>query len=181
MPRKPSSRIEIVGDGTAKVELTRGLWATIDESDVLIVAPYKWRAKPGKKTMYAVRSDNTKNYNDYHMHRQIAGLGQSKLSIDHIDRDGLNNTRSNLRIANAQLQGLNMSQRSDCTTGVPGVALHHGKWRARVAVNGKRYTLGYYSNMADATHVMNTVNAIIESLLTEMIPTLEVRVHEVAA
>jgi hypothetical protein len=68
-------------------------WAVIDEADIPLVEPYGWRLVTG----YA-RSGRAG-----WMHRLIVGLPKQRPSrkhalTDHIDRDGLNNTRANLRI-----------------------------------------------------------------------------------
>lgn len=62
-------------------------------------------------------------------------------SIDHIDKNKLNNSISNLREASQSCNCKNASTRSDNTSGVKGVNWHSGNkiWIARIAVNGKDY------------------------------------------
>ena len=43
-----------------------------------------------------------------------------------------------------------LGPRKDNTSGVRGVSLSHGKWRARVRHNRREYSGGVYDNLADA-------------------------------
>jgi hypothetical protein len=83
------------------------------------------------------------------MHRLIMGVTDQKVLIDHVDRDGLNNRRSNLRIADRSLNAHNCKVREDSTTGIRGVSSYWRKGKSRgyvaycayVNVNGKRTIL----------------------------------------
>ena len=87
--RKP----KIVGDGTATVLLTRGLQAVIDEQDAEAVSEVLWTAHTVKGRQYA------RNAKLGLMHRFILGYPETT-DIDHLDGDGLNNRRSNLKPCN---------------------------------------------------------------------------------
>jgi hypothetical protein len=175
-PRK-ASRIEFVGDGTAKVELTQGLYATIDAQDAETVGLFKWHAVRSGKTHYA-RTCTKKlgKFRSAQMHRMIAGLDpESSAQIDHIDRDGLNNRRANLRITGGTLQKLNQTVRLDNTSGVTGVHLRpDGKWQARIGLYGKRYNLGVFATSEEAVHARKMarqiVTDIVEPLIGQAIP-----------
>jgi hypothetical protein len=91
------------------------------------------------------------------MHRVIAERGGMDMTntIDHINRNPLDNRRSNLRPATQQQQNCNQGKQSNNTSGVRGVGWHKfkQKWRARIKLNGKRLELGYFDNLEDATRV----------------------------
>ena len=73
-----------------------------------------------------------------------------KDQIDHIDRDKANNCFSNLREASNAQNCQNRKKRSDNASGCPGVDRHHGRWSARIQVNGKRIFLGAFAHKDEA-------------------------------
>lgn len=84
-----------------EIQLTRGGVAFVDDADYEEISKYKWqlRPKPGGVVFYAARSywfEKRKIVNVY-MHRHIVMPPATHL-IDHIDGNGLNNQRANLRI-----------------------------------------------------------------------------------
>ena len=70
----------------------------------------------------------------------------SNNSIDHIDRDSINNHISNLRVANMSEQNLN----KDCVINQKGYYFDRGKWKAQIRINGKQIYLGYFEKEEDA-------------------------------
>lgn len=159
MPRRQPSRIRIDGD-FAYVELTQGKEAIIDVADVIAVADISWHAVRNHTVFYA-RGYCPVSKRSQGMHQVIMGAK----NCDHINRDGLDNRRSNLRYANGSIQKWNQGVRRDCTSGVPGVHLRpDGTWQARVSVEGTRYSLGCFENFADAKRCRESVMKIIEDL-----------------
>ena len=73
-------------------------------------------------------------------------------SVDHANRDTLDNRLENLRLATASGQRLNASMRSDNRSGYRGVNWHRGsnKWVAQVVDDGRRRALGYFTAVEDA-------------------------------
>ena len=73
-------------------------------------------------------------------------------SIDHIDRDKLNNSIDNLRVATNSQQQHNTGMRNDNTSGESNVYWHKpaGKWYVIVTVNNNRRSGGYFINKEDA-------------------------------
>jgi hypothetical protein len=86
----------------------------------------------------------------YHLlHRRIMNIADPKVYIDHIDNNPLNNTKSNLRVSNAQLNGQNKKKRStNCTSNYMGVYLKkdrkYKKWASSIRVDGRDKHLGYF-------------------------------------
>jgi len=76
------------------IPLTRGLFAIVDADDYLWLSKYTWFAEGTDKNFYAVRKAGGKSIK---MHRQIMNA-PDHLVVDHIDHNGLNNRKENLRI-----------------------------------------------------------------------------------
>lgn len=81
------------------------------------------------------------------LHRYLFLPIPSKKEIDHIDGNGLNNKRSNLRLCT---RSENNANRID--NGSKGVHFEKqtGKFRAMIWKDNKKYSLGRFSNFADA-------------------------------
>lgn len=150
---KEPRQIVIFGE-SAYVPLTKGHLAIIDSADVNLIVSYHWHAKEkffsdGRlKCVYAVsRYRNKSTY----LHRIILDC-QDGLLVDHIDGDGLNNKRSNLRIATHSENSRNQRYRTDNKSGVKGVAFHKdtGKWQAFIRVGNKQRHLGLFANKENA-------------------------------
>lgn len=120
-----------------KIEINTGQYALVDDEDYEVVRDYKWRLHGGR---YASTGDKT-----VFMHRLILGASVPKwpqAHIDHINNDGLDNRRSNLRVTNSKGNNWNAKRRKDNTTGYKGVAKLRDKFRAYIFVNGKQIYLG---------------------------------------
>ena len=87
----------------------------------------------------------------YQNHRLIYAMYHGKYepddkSIDHRDRNKLNNDPSNLNVVSRRANQNNQGMRSDNTSGVKGVCYHKqkNKWMARIKIKGKSRHLGYH-------------------------------------
>ena len=139
----------------------RGLFTIIDDRDYRSVIPYKWHGEKKKlsKTIY-VSTKIKRNIVTY-LHRFITNAKTGE-EIDHVDMNGLNNCRSNLRIVNKSQNMRNTSIRSDNTSGYKGVfKIKYGKhnrlekWCACIHINGKPKRLGNFWNKKDAALAYN--------------------------
>jgi hypothetical protein len=144
---------EIVIDGdVAYVPLTQGLVAVIDASDVALVRGMKWAAVLQYRVHYAVTSvlDGGKR-RILPMHRLLMGQPKGK-GIDHIDSNGLNNRKANLRVASVSENARNTGRKASNSSGVKGVSWRadRQKWQVHIRVDGKRLSLGHYTELADA-------------------------------
>lgn len=84
------------------------------------------------------------------MHRFIMNDPKSKY-VDHIDRDGLNNKKSNLRLCNAKESACNRGAQANSTSKFKGVSwiASRRKWQATIGHNGLIHFLGYFKNEKD--------------------------------
>jgi hypothetical protein len=89
-----------------EIKLTRGLVTQVDDEDYEYLNQFKWYAeyKKGGKYTYAIR--NSSDRTTEAMHRIIMGT-PAGLLVDHIDHNGLNNQKSNLRNCTHDQNGIN--------------------------------------------------------------------------
>jgi len=145
MPKKPIRQIRVEGN-IAYVPLKRGYEATIDVADVHLVDAWNWYALVKLRTVYAVRwAYSGPNRRAVWMHRVIMG-DPVGLQIDHIDGEGLNNQRANLRAATGQQNMHNRRVNRNSVSGIKGVRFveSRGKWQARIRLDGKSRCLGHH-------------------------------------
>jgi len=140
-----------------EIELSQGLKAVVDDADADLAA-VKWRAMRCARTVYAFRSvrRNGRAMNVF-MHRIILGrkLGRNLLAgkqTDHIDCDGLNNARANLRPASPSQNKANARKIRSNTSGYRGVSWDRrkGKWAASIRIDGVQRRLGRYGSREEA-------------------------------
>lgn len=87
-------------------------------------------------------------------HRAVYALvnGSYEGDIDHINGDGTDNRIENLRVVSHSANMKNKKNYKNNKTGVTGVTYcnTHNLYVARIGVNGKKKTLGYFKNIKDA-------------------------------
>lgn len=143
-----------------EIRLTRGKVALIDDRDLEVVSKFSWSAYQSHKRWgwyaYAYTSPPRKYI---FMHRLILGLTEGDgLQVDHINRNGLDNRRRNLRIATPKQNQYNQGVRTHPKTSkYKGVSWNkvQGEWVANIRVNGRKLYLGGYSNEEDAARAYN--------------------------
>lgn len=138
------ARIE--GD-VAFIPLTRGNEAVIDAADVALTAGYRWFSHAGRHTVYASRNEKVGERRSMVLLHRVILSAPAGMLVDHIDGDGLNNRRSNLRLATAAENCRNQRLHKDSSSGLKGVSWHESanKWVAQIWANGKNNYLGVFS------------------------------------
>lgn len=133
----------------AYVTLTQGYEAVIDASDVQLVAGFNWYAKPHGRSVYAARTDAVSGQT-VRMHRLISQPPSGAVT-DHIDGDGLNNRRGNLRHASHVENCRNQRLAKNNTSGFKGVSWHKArrKWITQIAADGGRASV-YFDTQEEA-------------------------------
>lgn len=131
------------------IPLSNGMVAIVDATDFDWLSRLSWSAVWNSKTWYARTKSNESEW--AYMHRLILAPGHDE-ETDHKDSNGLNNRRSNLRIATHQKNSWNRGKRSDNKSGFIGVswATREQKWHSQIWIDDKRVHLGYFKNPIDA-------------------------------
>lgn len=118
------------------VPLYNGHFAKVDDEDYDKVMQYKWYKNNG----YAIASSSLVK-----MHRFVMNAPDG-LTVDHIDRDRLNNTKANLRVLSLAHNIHNCEKRSNTITRYKGVHKPKGKdyYQARCKMNKTQLYLGHF-------------------------------------
>ena len=133
-------------------------FAIIDAEDYEKVICYKWTLSiEGRNLAYAKSSlkENGKR-KSLSMHRLIMNPPKG-LQIDHINGNGLDNRKANMRIVTASQNSCNRravkNKKGKCI--YKGVNSHMGKWRAYIRISGKLHHLGYFDSQKEAARAYN--------------------------
>ena len=146
-----------------QIKLTNGGFAIVDGADYERLNQWNWRKLHQKgKSAYAMRCEyNSGEVTCYYMHREVIGAVDGEM-VDHIDHDGLNNQRENLRLCTQSQNNLNGRKRRGCSSEYKGVTWRKDtkKWQAQAWLDGKRNALGCYDLEADAAQAYNWFIAV---------------------
>ncbi len=142
-----------IGDAKMRrIKLTQGKFAIVDNKDYDRLSKFKWFARRGFSTFYAVRNVGV-NGNQRHlrMHRVIMKPPKDR-QIDHRNHNGLDNQRSNLRVCTHAENHYNQLPQKGCSSQFKGVSWHKHdqKWMSNILFNGKQFYLGYFDNEVSA-------------------------------
>ena len=136
------------------IRLTKGQAAIVDDEDYESLSKWNWYAQWSAftKSFYAARGSRKAGRRTILMHRELLGLTSgSKLCADHINRDTLDNRRSNLRVATRSQNRVNSRLRCDSLTGFKGVSnSKSGRYRAQIRNKGKNTYLGTFDTPEEA-------------------------------
>jgi len=137
------------------IPLTRGLFAKVDDADFEWLSQFKWHTDLKPHTCYAQRSvkrtENGKKVR-YGMRMHVAILGKREgFEIDHINNDGLDNRRENLRFCTRSQNNMNRKPQRLGRRGVTYDASKK-KWAAQIQIDRQNILIGRFTNPEDAAH-----------------------------
>ncbi len=137
------------------IPLSQDKFAIVDADDYEKLRKYKWYARKSLRTYYAVCYISGPKYlsrRNVYMHHLVIDIPDG-MCCDHINHNGLDNRKANLRAA-TQLQNLwnRRKYKSYAHSVYKGVdwARHTRRWRSRISVYGKRLHLGHFNNEIEA-------------------------------
>lgn len=140
-----------IPEDVRRIPVGRDHFALVDAADYPLVNYFNW---------YLLRGHNGKLYaytnGSVYMHRLIAGTPQG-METDHINGDGLDDRRANLRTATASQNRGNMgkpkrpdgSVHSSRYKGVSWDKVRE-RWQSKITANGVCRNLGRYDDEAEA-------------------------------
>lgn len=133
------------------IVLTQGKRTLVDDKDFEWLGQYHWYYVKDRLGGYAVCHDPNKHSRLIWMHRLINSTPKG-LQTDHINRNKLDNRRSNLRTSTRSGNALNIGIRASNTSGHTGVYWRKdiNKWQSKIMVNGKSFQLGFFKSVKEA-------------------------------
>jgi len=144
------------------INLSQGYKAIVDDEDYEYLNLFKWNVRIVNNTQYAKRSQRLPNATTIQMHRQILNV-ESGFMVDHINGNGLDNRKENLRIVTRSQNLMNSKKpKTGKTSKYKGVNFYKGSknatkcWRAEIRLNGKSIYLGAFYSEKDAAIAYNT-------------------------
>ena len=162
---KNTNRFDIFGDSIV-IWLDGGTKASyIDAADYPLIKDYYWRARRGGNKRGGIRrATHTEYYaissgDEQQMHNIIMGPAPDGKTVDHEDRNGLNNRRLNLRFVtpaeSAQNRGVNCNKTQSGYKGVRRYSRKPKLFEARIQINKKRISLGSFKTEEEAAEAYN--------------------------
>lgn len=133
----------------------RELGILVDDDDQWLLSTILWYVQDHGHVMTNLRRDHNSDAHVY-LHHMIMGCPiWDNLVVDHINRNPLDNRRSNLRWATFA-QNLRNNDHPLGQTGMRGTTISStGKYLSRVAWNGATYHLGTFNTLDEAVNARN--------------------------
>lgn len=136
---------------TKELILSRGLVTLVDDDVYAWTSQWKWTSFFSGSAFYAARRGPRPRQEVIYLHRVIMDAPKG-MDVDHINGDGLDNRRCNLRLATHSENMRNKSMQSNNTSGFKGVSWHkqNKKWTVTISTSGKDVYLGLFGNLEEA-------------------------------
>lgn len=146
---------QVIAKHFIKYEITNG-FVLIDIEDLELINKYTWHVNYNKagncyaRTTIRVEGKQKKVF----MHRLITGAKQG-FDIDHINRNGLDNRKINLRLVTRSQNAMNSVSNKNTSSKYKGVTWknNNNKWEVAITKLGQRYYLGLYQDEIQAAKV----------------------------
>lgn len=134
-----------------------------DEADREIVMPLKWHvmaSRPGGPLYASANVYVNDKRTKAKMHRLVVKAPQGAI-VDHINGDGLDNRRANLRLVTASQNLMNSRKPRRGNQRFKGVSFNKqaGRWCAYIKQDGHKRYLGHFSSEEDAARAYDTAAA----------------------
>lgn len=136
-----------------------GRFALVDPHDADRVLSERWHAtnvcpnRGDREILYATGRLTSGGY--AYLHRFILGITDRHTKVDHINHNGLDNRRCNLRIGSHQQNVFNRRPNLHATSQYKGVhwVKSRERWRAKIRFNGHAIHLGDFESEREAAEV----------------------------
>lgn len=131
------------------IPLSNGSFTLIDIDNFDVVCTHRWHLnKKDRSTSYAASVIDGEKIK---LHQLLLGKIDGFI-VDHINGDGLDNRRSNLRLVTQSQNHMNQKKRKDGTSPFKGVGWDKikGKWRAFIRKDGFQITIGHFNSEEEA-------------------------------
>jgi AP2 domain len=146
---------------SVEIPLSQGLVAIVDaDMKARVLGMRPWHAIVRPHTTYAKKSVRRADmrWTTLYLHTFITGWP----FVDHINGDGLDNRRANLRPADNRRNQQNSRRPAANTSGFKGVFWEAGRcnrWRAQIRVDGRKVHLGLFDDPTEAAKAYDSAAA----------------------
>ena len=140
---------------TKQIPLTQGKFAIVDDDVYEWASELKWHAVHKRNSFYVARSvGRWPHQARVYLHREILNA-PTGVVVDHVDGDGLDNRRVNLRLASNAENCRNRGHNANNGSGYKGVCWSRddAKWKAQIMINGKQVYLGLFESQEAAARI----------------------------
>lgn len=135
-----------------KLDSPQTIYAIVDDEDYEFLIRYNWTLRNGRCTQYAEAYINRHRVG---MHELIKPSDDPLITPDHKNRNGLDNRKNNLRLANKSQQMANRDK-YDGKYKYKGIRPNSGgRWSARIRKDHKEIYLGTFNSEIEAALAYN--------------------------
>jgi hypothetical protein len=137
-------------DNMKEIPLTQGKVALVDDEDYdRVMSMCKWQAIYSDGHWYAQGIQGGKHIL---MHRVLMDVNERYILVDHVNNDGLNNCRGNLRRCSPSQNMMNKIGKRNSICGYKGVVKHpkRRRYEAAIRLQGKRIYIGKFDTPEQA-------------------------------
>lgn len=134
------------------IDIGYGYFTRVSNKDYTALIKHAWHLDERNSKRYVRRREGPAHaQRKIYLHREIK-QAKKGVEVDHIDGNGLNNVRSNLRMSTRTQNSANKSKQQNNTSGYKGVYWHkaNNKWAAHIQVNKKSIHLGVFNTKKSA-------------------------------
>lgn len=149
----------IIPVGVCRLPLSQGFWALVDAADFERLSMWKWSLLRGGQSgkLYVHRLDDDKR--SILLHREVIGVTDPKILVDHENSNGLDCRRGNLRAATRTQNSMNRGRQANNTSGYKGVSRAGSKWGAYLKIDGRTRQIGRFDTPEAAAYAYDEAAA----------------------
>lgn len=145
-----------------KIKLTNGKEALVSKENYSLVKNFNWYAVKDGRTYYAYTNIIKNNKpTTLKMHRLIMDAPEG-ITVNHKNKNGLDNTRKNLRLANKYLNAINRTHTPSC------IKKRKDGYVVRYQFLGEEIYLGIYKKYSEAKIVANIALNIQKKVIKKL-------------
>lgn len=135
-----------------KIPLTQGKFVKVDPEDYIWLSQFRWHCKANSSAIYAVRTvTSAGRQKRIYMHRLIMDT-PPHLVCDHINHNGLDNRKANLRNCTMKQNNANARSAREVSSRYKGVSYskRKKKWAVYIKKDGTQFNLGCFNDEIEA-------------------------------